>query len=73
MVDGLLADISIGVVLTNSFFTSRDRSQCSYLHWNRTCGTWIRRVKSSLIRFHVSTGMLRSRLNIDRGLGMIAG
>ena len=38
MVDGLLTHIGIGVVLPI-------RS-----HWNRTCGTWIRRVKNSLTR-----------------------
>ena len=34
----------------NSFFTSRDKSPCTYLHWNRTCGTWCRRVKNFLIK-----------------------
>ena len=79
MVDGLLADIGIG---PKSFFTSRVRSPCTYLHWNRTCGTWIRKVKNSLIAKNVSLcfrqipcmgWLLRWRLNIDCGLGMTAG
>ena len=34
----------------NSVEFSRDRLPCTYLHWIRTCGTGIRRVKNSLIR-----------------------
>ena len=79
----------------NSFFTIRDKSPKTSLHWDSTCGTLIRWVKNSLVRhlwwiehvtkiakktfpclpdkFHVSSGMLRSRLNIDRGLWTTAG
>ena len=50
MVDGLLADIGIGVVLpirSSLLARSRPVPTC---HWDSTCGTWIRRVKNSLIR-----------------------
>ena len=34
----------------NTFFTSCDKCPCTSLHWNRTCSTWSRGVKNSLIR-----------------------
>ena len=50
MVDGLLADIGIGVVLPiRSSLLATGRPVLT-LHWNRTCGTSSRRVKNFLIR-----------------------
>ena len=34
---------------SNLFFTSRDKSPCTSLHWDSTCGTLIRWVKNSFI------------------------
>ena len=45
MVDGFLSDIGIVIVLT-----CRDRSPCTYLHWNRTCSTWSHGAKNSLTK-----------------------
>ena len=50
MVDGLPADIGIGVVLPIRSSPLATGRPVLFLHWNRTCGTLIRRVKNSMIR-----------------------
>ena len=49
MVDGLLAGIGIAVALPIRWSPlSTGCPVLTYLHWNRTCGTWTRRVKNFL-------------------------
>ena len=93
MVDALLAKNRNMDRVSCLFFTFRDKSPCTPLHWDSTCGTLIRSVKNSLIRYlwwteqctwiaknvslcprqlRVSSGILWSGLNIDRGLGTTA-
>ena len=51
MVDGILANVGIGMGVPNSFLISCNRCPCTDTHWNRTFSTWCRRVKNSLVRF----------------------
>ena len=56
----------------NSFFTSRDKSPCTSLHWDCTCGTMIRRVKSSLTWIAKNVSLCPRRIPCNKWQAFVA-